>query len=271
VHAPGRVTLEGFATLLRHWSLIGRLVARDVQARYRGSLIGAAWTVLQPLLALALFTFVFAEVLKVRLGPEVGTASFPLFLFCGILPWQALQETLSRSAGTLFEHTTLVKRNLFPVEVLPLSVAAAGLVPQAVGTLILGAALVVSGHGLRPVVVALPLLFALQFLLAAGLGWALASLNVFVRDIGQILGLVLMLWVFLTPIFYPASAYPPRLAFLLALNPLALLVEAHRDILLRGVLPGVARLTVLAIFAVATFAAGHWLFRRLRPGFADLL
>jgi lipopolysaccharide transport system permease protein len=270
-NASGRVTLGGFVTLLRYGSLIGRLVARDVQARYRGSVVGAAWTLLQPLLVLALFTFVFAEVLKVRLGPEVGTASFPLFLFCGILPWQALQETLSRSAGTLFEHTALVKRNLFPVEVLPLAVAAAGLVPQAVGTAILGVALTVSGHGLCPAVAVLPVLFVLQFLLAAGLGWALAALNVFVRDIGQLLGLVLMLWVFLTPIFYPASAYPPRFAFLLAVNPLALLVEAHRDILLRGVLPGAASLGALATVAVLTFTAGHWLFQRLRPGFADLL
>jgi lipopolysaccharide transport system permease protein len=226
---------------------------------------------LQPLLLLALFTFVFAKVLRVRLGPEVGTASFPLFLFCGILPWQAIQESLSRSVGTLLEHTTLVKRNLFPVEVLPLSVVASALVTQAVGTVILGAALVLTGHGLRLTATALPLLIALQFLLTAGLSWALASLNVFVRDIGQVLGMALTLWVFLTPIFYPASAYPSGLAFLLSLNPLALLVEGYRDILLRGVLPGSHPLALLSTFALTVFLAGHWLFRRLRPGFTDLL
>jgi len=265
------VELGGFAALLRNRSLIARLVTRDIQARYRGSLVGAAWALIQPLVLLALFTFVFAEILKVRLEPGTGTQSFPLFLFCGILPWQALQESLSRSAGTLLEHATLVKRNLFPVEVLPLTVVASGLVSQLIGTVILGVALLLTGHGLRPAVVALPLLLALQFLLAAGLGWALSSLNVFIRDIGQVLGVALTLWVFLTPVFYPASAYPPRFAFLLVLNPLTLLVEGYRDILLRGVLPAVGSLAGLAAFAVAAFLAGHWLFRRLRPGFADLV
>ena len=226
---------------------------------------------IQPLILLALYSFVFAEILKVRLGPEVGTTSFPLFLFCGILPWQALQESLSRSASTLLEHATLIKKNLFPVEVLPVTVAASSIVSQLVGTGILVTALLATGHGLRPAAVALPALLAPQFLLMVGLGWMLASLNVFVRDVGQVLGAILTLWVFLTPIFYPASAYPARFSFLIILNPLALLVEGYRDILLRGVMPRPAHLAGLALFAVAVFGAGHWMFGRLRPGFADLV
>jgi lipopolysaccharide transport system permease protein len=247
------------------------LVVRDVQARYRGSIGGGTWAVIQPLILLGLFSFVFAEILKVRLGPEVGTANFPLFLFCGILPWQALSESLSRSASTLLENASLIKKNLFPVEVLPVTVALSGIVSQVIGTVILVAMLLVTGHGLALATVTLPLLLGLQFLLMVGLGWMLASLNVFLRDIGQILGAVLTLWVFLTPIFYPPSAYPRRFAFLVALNPLALLVEGYRDVLLRGLIPSAAPLAGLALFAVAVFVSGHWLFGRLRPGFADLL
>jgi len=268
---PGGVTLGALAGLARNRSLIWRFVRRDLAARYRGSIGGGAWSVIQPLILLALFNFVFAEILKVRLGPEVGTSSFPLFLFCGILPWQALAESLSRSTTTLLENATLIKKNLFPVEVLPVTLAASGVVAQMIGTLILVAALWVGGHGLSPVALMLPVLLALQFMLMVGLGWILASLNVFVRDIGQVLGAVLTLWVFLTPIFYPPSAYPPRFAFLVAINPLAILVEGYRDIFLRGAAPPATAFLTLALFAGSALAAGHWIFGRLRPGFADVV
>lgn len=263
--------LEGFVGLVRHRSLIWRFVVRDLQARYRGSIGGGAWSVIQPLILLVLFNFVFAEILKVRLGPEVGTASFPLFLFCGILPWQALQESLMRSTSTLLEHSSLIKRTVFPVEVLPATLAASGIVTQMVGTAILVGALLVTGHGLSGAVTALPALIALQFLLMVGLGWILASLNVFIRDIGQVLGLILTLWLFLTPIFYPPSIYPPRLAFLVALNPLALLVEGYRDILLRGAIPPMTTFAGLGLAGAAAFVLGRWIFGRLRPGFADVV
>lgn len=263
--------LEGFVGLVSHRSLIWRFVVRDLQARYRGSIGGGVWSVVQPLILLVLFNFVFAEILKVRLGPEVGIASFPLFLFCGILPWQALQESLVRSASTLLEHSSLIKRTLFPVEVLPVTLAASGIVTQMIGTAILVAALLLTGHGLGVAALALPILVALQFVLMVGLGWILASLNVFVRDIGQVLGLILTLWVFLTPIFYPPSLYPERFAFLVALNPLALLVEGYRDILLRGVIPPVATFLTLGFLGAATYMAGHWVFARLRPGFPDVV
>lgn len=263
--------LEGFVGLVRHRSLIWRLAVRDLQARYRGSIGGGVWSVVQPLILLVLFNFVFAEILKVRLGPEVGTASFPLFLFCGILPWQALQESLVRSASTLLEHSSLIKRTLFPVEVLPITLAASGIVTQMIGTTILVAALLLTGHGLGLAALALPVLVVLQFAFMVGLGWVLASLNVFIRDIGQVLGLILTLWLFLTPIFYPPSIYPARFAFVLALNPLALLVEGYRDILLRGVIPPVATFAGLGLSAGAAFVLGHWIFGRLRPGFPDVV
>ena len=264
--------LSSVGALRAHWKLVARFAARDLQSRYRGSTVGALWMVLQPLLLLGIFTFVFAQVLRVRLGQETGTSSFPLFLFCGMLPWQAIQEGLVRASTSVLEQPSLVKRTIFPLVILPLPPIVAALVQQAVATVLLGIILVITGHPvLSLALLFLPFLFVCQWLLTTGLGWALAATQVYIRDVGTFLGSALTVWVFLTPIFYPASLYPTGLAPLMRWNPLALLVEAYRDILLRGHIPDLFGLVVLAAVGLAAFAAGHALFRRLSPSFADLL
>lgn len=257
--------------LLARWPLITSFVRRDLQGRYRGSFGGMLWTVLSPLVLLGLFTLVFSKILKIRLGPESGTTEFAFFLFCGMLPWTAIQEALSRSTHVLLENTHLIKRSLFPAAVLPVPPALAALVQQAIGTGVLLAALVATGHGLSMVVPFLAVLMALQVVFTIGLGWMLASLTVFFRDIGQLLGLALTLWVFLTPIFYPPSMMPEELRFLLAINPLARLVESYRAVLLEGRLPPAGHVLWLAIFAGASSLAGYATFRKLEPAFADVL
>jgi ABC-type polysaccharide/polyol phosphate export permease len=247
------------------------LVARDLESRYRGSAGGLLWAVLHPLALLGLYTFVFAWVLEVRLGPEVGTPHFPLFLLVGLLPWQAMQEGLGRAAGILLEQPTLVKRTPFPTAILPATAVVVPLAAQLVGTGLL--LLLLAGSGRPPGVSLLlyPGLLAAQVALTLGLGWALASLNLYVRDVGQLLGIALTLWVFLTPVLYPPTLYPRPLRVLLVINPLAVLVESYRAILLRGTWPMPLPLLVLALAAGGALAGGAWLFRRLQPGFADVV
>lgn len=266
------VTLVSLSALRVHWKLVARFAARDLQSRYRGSIVGGLWMVLQPLLLLGIFTFVFAQVLRVRLGQEVGTESFALFLFCGMLPWQGIQEGLTRASTSVLEQPSLVKRTIFPLVVLPLPPTVAALVQQGIATLVLGIILLVTGHPVvSPALLLLPFVVACQWLLTAGLGWGLAAAQVYIRDVGTFLGSALTVWVFLTPIFYPASLYPQGLAPILRWNPLALLVEAYRDILLRGMIPDLLAMTILAAVGLAIFVGGHALFKRLAPGFADLL
>jgi lipopolysaccharide transport system permease protein len=257
--------------LLAQWPLIASFVRRDLQSRYRGSFGGMLWTLLNPLILLGLFTLVFSKILKVRLGPESGTTEFALFLFCGMLPWAAIQEALSRSAHVVLENPTLIKRSLFPAIVLPVPLALAGLFHQVIGTGVLVAALVATGHRLTIVLPLVVILMAVQVVFTIGLGWLLASLTVFFRDIGQFLGLAFTLWMFLTPIFYPPSQVPPELRFLLVVNPLALLVESYRTVLLQGGLPHAGLLLGLAVFAAASLVVGYVTFRKLEPAFADVL
>jgi ABC-type polysaccharide/polyol phosphate export permease len=267
-NVPGHRPL---ALLARHWRLIRTLTLRDLQARYRESAGGVLWAVLHPLVLLLLYTFVFSTVLQIRLGPEAGTPYFAIFLLVGLLPWQAVHEALTRSTTVLLEHPTLVKRTPFPTEILPAFVTLSALVTQLVATALLIGLLVALGHPPRASLALFPLLLALQAALTLGLGWALASLNVYLRDVGHVLGIGLTLWVFLTPIFYPSTLFPPAARFLLLANPLAILVEAYRAILIRAAWPDPGPLLLLIVAAAALLGGGFWLFRRLEPGFADVM
>jgi ABC-type polysaccharide/polyol phosphate export permease len=257
--------------LVAHRLLLARLVARDLASRYRGSAVGLLWAVLHPLAFLLLYTFVFSWVLEVRLGPDVGTPHFPLFLLAGLLPWQAIQEALGRATGVILGQPSLVKRTPFPTEILPATVVLSALAAQLVGTALLVVLLAGFGQPPRPALLLFPVLLGLQVVLTLGLGWALASLNVYLRDVGHLLGIGLTLWMFLTPVFYPPTLFPRPARFLLVINPLAVLVESYRAILLRGVWPAPAPLLALGLLAAGLFAGGFWLFRRLQPGFADAI
>lgn len=252
----------------RHLFVVKELVKRDFRGRYAGSWLGFIWSFVQPLWLLLLFTFVFSEVLKIRLTGEVAD-SFGIFLFAGLLPWMAVQEGVTRAATAITDNAELVKKLSFPAEVLILAVALAALLHEAIA---LGAFLVVlavigelSPGGLPLLVLALPL----QLALTLGLGFLLSGVHVYVRDTAQILGLVFGAWFYLTPIVYPMSLVPERYLGLLRLNPLTPLVDLYRQALLSGELalpPGVLGLAVLA-FVVSS--GGYWLFARLKPGFPD--
>jgi len=234
-------------------------------------MMGMSWAIIQPLVLLALYTLVFSVILRVRLGGDGGIASFALYLFCGMLPWIAFSDAISRSAHVVLEHVTLIKRVVFPSEILPVYVVGATFIMELVA---LGVFLLVVQFFHAPLgwtLFALPLIFAFQLMLTLGLAWMLASLNVFLRDIGQVLGLALTLVMFLTPIFYTPEMLPARLRPLLVLNPMATVVHAYRKILLDGSWPAPWSLAGLGGIAVAVFLVGHWVFVRSKRAFVDVL
>ena len=233
--------------------------------------MGLFWSVVHPLIMLVLYTFVFAMILKVKVGADEGTGSFALFVLCGMLPWNAFQEGLSRSAGVILENAALIKRTVFPSEVLPAYLVLSGLVNELIGLVILLLALLVTGHSLSPLLLLLPAIFLLQLLFTLGLSWVLAGINVFIRDVGQLLGLALTLWVFLTPIYYPSSLLPDGLRFLLVLNPMAGLVDAYRALILRGQPPNPSSMMVLVLFSIFAFAIGYAMFKKMQRAFADVV
>ncbi len=178
---------------------------------------------------------------------------------------------MTRSTTVVLEHAHLIKKVVFPSEILPAYVVLSALVSEFVGLagLLLGVGLFY--HGLGWTALGLPVVIAFQVMLTLGLGWFLASVNVFLRDVGQLLGLVITLAMFLTPIFYPADMVPERFRWLLVLNPLYYLVDAYRALVLEQRLPAVAHVAVLAGMALVAFVAGHWVFQRAKPAFVDVI
>lgn len=257
--------------LYRHRTLIWSFVKRDLLARYKGSTVGLFWSVIHPLIMLGLYTLVFSAILKVRVGAGEGTDYFALYLFCGLLPWNAFAEGLNRSTGVILEHANLIKRVIFPSEILPVYPVVAGIVNELIGFGVLLGVLLVIGHPIRPVILVLPAILLLQFALTTGLAWLIAGTTVFVRDLGQILGVVLTLWLFLTPIFYPPAMVPQGMQVLLTINPMYTVVEAYRSLILRGQVPAWWSLAALALVALVVNWLGYRVFARMRRAFADVL
>jgi lipopolysaccharide transport system permease protein len=257
--------------LIRHRGLIKKLVIRDLKSRYVGSAMGFFWSVIHPLVLLASYTFVFSIVLKQKLGPETGTSSFAIYLFCGILPWLVFQETLTRSSNILVDHANLITKTLFPSEILPVSVLIANLINHFIG---LGIFLLICLFYLQKLswlVILIPIyLFALS-LFALGLSWFLASVQVFLRDTAQILTVVLTFWFWLTPIFFDEHRLPQKLRIIMHLNPLAAVVTAYRNCLLNHEFPSLQSLLLLYVFAIAAFIGGGLFFKYTKRTFADVL
>jgi lipopolysaccharide transport system permease protein len=250
-------------------AVVAALVARDLRGRYIGSTLGLLWSVVNPLAQLAIFTFVFSTVLSVRFG--ASDVPFVLYLAAALFPWLAFQESVLRSATSLVDNAVLVKRVVFPIEVLPVQIALTALVHQLIALALLLCLMIGFGVPPRPAALALPLLVMLQLMLTVGVGWTVAALHVYFRDTAQLLGVVFPMWFYLTPIIYPSQLVPAALRPLLALNPLTALVEAYRDVLLHGVVPCGVRELWLAIVSVAAVAVGAVVFARARGDFADLV
>lgn len=268
---PGHTIVAPFRSLVTHRQAIQIFVGRDIRARYVSSALGLWWAVIHPLALLILYTFVFSIVMQQRLSASDGTGEFALYLFCGLLPWLAFADAMNRSASVIVDQTPLVKKVVFPTEILPVHLVLSALVVEAVGLAVLLAAITVWGRPPGWTLVALPGVIVLQALFTTGLAWLLAAVAVFIRDVRQLVGLGLTMWMFLTPIVYPASLVPERYQWVLAANPMSFVVEAYRAVVLDHRLPAGAPTLVFALIAVAVFIAGYWSFSRSKRAFADLL
>ncbi len=257
--------------LPRRFDLIWPLARRMTLARYRGSALGLLWALLTPAVMIAVFTFLFAGVFGARFTPEGTPWDYALYLFCGLLPWTAFSETLQQSSGLVVAHANLVKRVVFPLETLPVAQVLAALAAQLFGTAALLLATVVVRRELHPTALWLPALLVPQLLLTLGGAWLVASLGVFIRDTAQVLGLVLMAWLYLTPIIYPEAVVPARFRPALELNPFTPLVRSYRRTLLEGAPPDWPGLAYTTALAAAAFLLGYWWFARTRKNFADVI
>ena len=204
-----RLVWRPLRELPRRYDLIRSLAQKELAARYRGSVLGFVWAMLTPAVMIAIYTFIFAGIFGARFGERGTTWDYALYLFCGLLPWTAFQESVQRSSDVIVSHANLVKRVVFPLETLPVAQALSALATQLFGTVVLVAALVIRGE-LHATMLWLPVLLVPQLLATLGAAWLVASLGVFLRDTGQVVGLLLMAWMYLTPIIYPEQIVPER-------------------------------------------------------------
>ncbi len=261
--------LSSLRQLFRYRALIQSLVARDLKARYRGSVLGFFWSFVNPLLLLLVYTFVFTVVLPGVHPPELEP--FALFLFCGILPWTWFSSSLLEASNVLIAGGNLIRKVLFPAEVLPIVTVLAGLVHFCFGLPILAAFLVYYGV---PIVAGdllwFPIVVLVQLVLTLGLALLLSALTVHFRDIRDLLANLLTLWFFATPIIYALSQAPPSVRRFLTLNPFTYLAVSYQEVLFRpGSFTAWPRLLALGGAALAVCAFGYFVFDRLRDTLAE--
>ncbi len=258
-------------TVWRNRGLIRVMVRRDILGRYRGSFGGVFWTIINPLLLMLTYFFVFGVVLQTRFGADKSRSAFALYFLAGMLPWLAFSESVGRSASVILEHRNFVKKLVFAVETLPVNLVVAGLVSEFFAILLFCVFLLGARGGLPVSMIWLPLLIIPQVLFTAGVSWFLAALGVFVRDLGQVIGFLLTLWFFLTPICYPEASLPAEFLPVFSKNPIYVLVHGYRAIFLEGRAPDAGSLWKLWVLAAFAFVAGHAWFYKLRKSFPDIV
>ena len=262
---------EMLAAVWANRGLAWTLARRDLAARFRGSLGDALWTGLHPLLLMLAYLFVFGVVLRARFAGDPSTAGFALYFLAGMVPWLAFSETVGRAPSALVEHRHFVKKLVFPVELLNVVHTLAALATQMVGLALLCALIFVLRGGVPAMALLLPVFLAPQVLLTLALSWTLSALGVYLRDLGQIIGFLLTLLFFLTPICYPEQSLPPGLDVYFRKNPFYVIAGGWRAVLLQGPMPTLRSILLLYAISIAAVYASALLYRKLRPTFADVL
>lgn len=258
-------------TLWAHRQVIRQLGARQVQSRHRGSVLGMAWTLLNPLLLLAVYTLIFSVVLRVGGQSAAERVEFAVMMFTGMVLFSVFSDTLSRAPLAISSRPNYVKKVVFPLEALPASELYASLVLGAASLVVLLVAIAIVQGGFAVTALAFPLVLPPLVLLTLGASWLVSALSVFVRDIATSIGVVVTMLFFLTPVFWQVPDWPPELQTYVWLNPLAVLVEAARDCLLRDLWPDPLRMTLVYVASFAVAMLGFAWFRHSKRGFADVL
>jgi len=273
-HAAHSTSLVGLGkSLWRNRQLIVQMSRREVAGRYRGSVVGLAWSFFNPVLMLAVFTFVFSVVFQARwgVGGEETKTQFAVVLFVGMIVHGLLAEVLNRSPGLILGNVNYVKKVVFPLEILPVVSMGAALFHSLIsfGVLLLAFALF-NGY-LHLTAILAPLVVLPLVILTLGLAWMLASLGVYLRDVGQTIGIITTILLFLAPVFYPISALPEAMRPWIMANPLTFIIEQAREVLIWGRLPNWIGLGLYTLIAMAVAWAGYAWFQKTRKGFADVL
>lgn len=258
------------------WSnreIIFKMSKREVVSRYRGSILGLAWSFFNPILMLAVYTFVFSVIFKARWGADVasGKANFSILLFIGMIFHGLFAECANRAPVLIVTHVSYVKKVVFPLEVLPWVVFGSALFQSIINIIVLLTAQLLFVQSLPWTAIFLPLICLPLILATMGFSWFFAAIGVYLRDISQTVVIFTTVLLFLSPVFYPISALPAKYHIWVRLNPLAFIIEEGRKVLVFGMLPNWIGLGITTFTGLGMAWFGFWLFQRTRGGFADVL
>ncbi len=265
--------LRDYLYPFQYRALIFQLVKREVQQKFQGSWLGLGWALITPIVMLAVYTFVFRLVLKAKWPGSEGAsdAEFALQLFSGLIVFTFFGDVIGRAPTLISDQPNMVKKVIFPLSVMPWVSALASAFFTLLSTLVLVIGAGIAMGGLSVHLLALPVIGLVFFPMLLGLGWLLSSLGVYLRDLGHVIGLMLTPLMFLSPIFYPVSALPEIVQGFMILNPLALIIDSVRAVVLGGQWPDFYALLFYALVSMVVAMLGAACFHKTRRGFADVL
>ncbi|RMQ49098.1 O-antigen export system permease protein RfbD [Pseudomonas cichorii] len=269
---PAAGPLELIRSLWHHRQLIMTMTRREVVGRYRGSVMGIAWSFFNPVLMLAVYTFVFSEIFQARWsGQETGKGEFAILLFVGMIVHGLFAECANRSASLIISNNNYVKKVLFPLEILPVVTLGSAIFHALISLLVLLLAQLLLTHTLPITAITFPLVLLPLLIATLGFSWLLAALGVYLRDVGQFIGVLTTVLLFLSPVLYPVAALPVAYQPWLKLNPLTYIIEESRNVLLSGLWPQWDSLALALLVGFGFAALGFGFFQKTRKGFADVL
>ena len=260
-------------SLVRNRELWWRLTEREVIGRYRGSILGWSWSLLTPLMMLGVYTFVFSTVFKARWGDleQAGSLGFAINLFAGLITYNIFAECATQAPTLILSNTNYVTKVIFPLETLSAVSVSAALFHACTSTLVLIAFELIAVQQVPLTVLLLPLVWLPYLLGCLAMSWLVSALGVFLRDLGQLIGVMVSMLMFMSAVFYPLSALPSALQTVLGLNPLVVVIEQSRRILVQGVAPSLSYVVLGFILMLGLCEISFRLFNKARRGFADVL
>ena len=257
-------------TAKSHRRLLREFVVREVKGRFAGSMAGTVWTLINPLSLIIVYFFVFSMVLRIQVtAEETGTNSFAIFFLAGLFPWLQFTDGLTRSVGCLVDNANLISKVVFPVELLPTGAIVSAFIINGIGLLGLVGYLIILGY-LHLTMLLVLIILPLQLLFTWGMAFFVATACVFIRDVRELLGILLMVWFFATPIIYPYSMIPDSFRMFMDLNPMSLFVSIYRQALLSHDMDWTL-IFCGGMLSVISYAVGAWFFMRAKPAFGDVL
>ena len=263
---------EMFASAWRNRDLIVQMTKREVVGRYRGSVLGIVWSFFNPILMLVVYTFVFSVIFKARwhVGSDSKT-EFAIVLFAGMIVFSLFTECVNRAPSLVLANPNYVKKVVFPLEIMPLVVLGAALFHAAVSLVVLLLFVLAVNQALPWSLLLTPLILLPLLFLTLGLSWFLSSLGVFLRDVGQSISIFTTVLMFMSPVFYPVSNLPEAYRTIVMLNPMAIILEQSRGVLLWNQLPDIGTYVISLLMSMAVAWLGFMWFQKTRKGFADVM